>query len=132
MNVFVDTSAILALLIENDPNHASAVQAFYTFHDQDDDLVTTNYVVVETVSLIQRRFGMPIVRTFVDKLLPLLEVEWLDQSLHHSAVQSFLVANRRSLSLVDCASFVVMRRLGITVAFVFDEHFEEQGFRCLP
>jgi predicted nucleic acid-binding protein len=37
-------------------------------------------------------------------------------------------ANRRSLSLVDCVSFVVMRQLAIRDAFAFDRHFEEQGF----
>jgi len=37
--------------------------------------------------------------------------------------------NRRGLSLVDCASFVVMRRYGIEEAFAFDEDFEKEGFR---
>lgn len=43
-----------------------------------------------------------------------------------------LTANRRQLSLVDCVSFTVMRERGIKTAFVFDDHFEEQGFECIP
>ena len=39
---------------------------------------------------------------------------------------------RRQLSLVDCASFDIMRRLGLRDVFAFDPHFAEQGFRCLP
>lgn len=42
-----------------------------------------------------------------------------------------LVAGRRDLSLVDCSSFVTMRRLGIKKAFALDEHFREQGFELL-
>jgi predicted nucleic acid-binding protein len=35
---------------------------------------------------------------------------------------------RRGLSLVDCASFVIMRRYGITRAMAFDEDFAREGF----
>jgi len=39
---------------------------------------------------------------------------------------------RKRVSLVDCGSFYVMRRLGIKRAFTFDRHFTEQGFECVP
>jgi predicted nucleic acid-binding protein len=45
---------------------------------------------------------------------------------------ALLTANRRQLSLVDCVSFEMMRRLGIKTAFTYDRHFSEQGFECLP
>ena len=36
---------------------------------------------------------------------------------------------RRRLSLVDCMSFVVMGKLGVTQAFAFDADFEREGFQ---
>jgi uncharacterized protein len=42
-----------------------------------------------------------------------------------------LDSRSRSLSLVDCVSFVVMRQMGLDTAFVFDRHFRNQGFHCL-
>jgi hypothetical protein len=42
-----------------------------------------------------------------------------------------LAANRRQLSLVDCASFAAMRQSGFKNAFVFDRHFLEQGSTLL-
>jgi predicted nucleic acid-binding protein len=36
------------------------------------------------------------------------------------------------LSLVDCASFEVMRLHGIRKAFAFDKHFREQGYELIP
>ncbi len=45
---------------------------------------------------------------------------------------TLLIAARRQLSLVDCASFDAMRRLGITTVFTFDKHFAEQGFAQVP
>jgi predicted nucleic acid-binding protein len=35
------------------------------------------------------------------------------------------------MSLVDCASFEVMRSRSIGAAFAFDAHFEENGFRLV-
>ena len=55
-----------------------------------------------------------------------------DDGNHRAGVASVLAANQRRLSLVDCVSFEVMRRLGIREAFAFDAHFADQGFRCLP
>ncbi len=49
-----------------------------------------------------------------------------------ASVLAFLTAGRRALSLVDCASLVVMRRLGVEKAFTFDRHFAEQGFMLIP
>jgi predicted nucleic acid-binding protein len=45
---------------------------------------------------------------------------------------SMLAADKKRLSLVDCISFNIMRRLGIKSAFAFDRHFKEQGFECIP
>jgi predicted nucleic acid-binding protein len=61
-------------------------------------------------------------------MMPIVELEWIDQTAHDRAMQALLTANRRRLSLVDCASFDAMRRLGITTSFEFDQHFMEQGF----
>ena len=35
-------------------------------------------------------------------------------------------------SLTDCISFVVMRELELTVAYGFDEHFVQAGFKLEP
>ena len=37
-------------------------------------------------------------------------------------------AGRRHLSLVNCASFEVIRRANVTTAFAYDQHFGDQGF----
>ena len=95
-------------------------------------LVCSNYVLVETLALVQHRLGIPAVRTFQEDIMPVLNVEWVDEAVHHVGTASVLAAARRGLSLVDCVSFEIMRRLGIKTAFAFGHHFEEQGFECLP
>jgi predicted nucleic acid-binding protein len=94
-------------------------------------LLSSSYILVETFALVQRRLGMEAVRTVDREMVPLLSLHWLDADLHHRAVAAWLEANRRSLSLVDCTSFEVMRRRDVQQAFAFDGHFEEHGFEVL-
>ena len=94
-------------------------------------MVCANYVLGECLALIQRQLGLPAVPDFQSAIVPLLEIEWIDALAHERIVQALLTAHNRQLSLVDCASFDVMRRRGIKAAFAFDRHFGEQGFDAL-
>ena len=95
-------------------------------------LVTSNYILVETLAVVQRRFGVAAVRILLDDVAPVLELHWIDEPLHDSAVRGLRAAGRRALSLVDCTSFELMRALGLRSAFTLDAHFAEQGFTVFP
>ena len=57
MTVFVDTSALMALLDADEARHAEAVQTWRRLLDDDHRLITSNYVLVEAYALVQRRLG---------------------------------------------------------------------------
>jgi predicted nucleic acid-binding protein len=130
--LFVDTSAFIAVLDADDPHHAEAGPYWVEAVRERREIVTTNYVIVEAAAVLQRRLGMQAVRLFVTDLLPLVSTQRIEEDVDQAAWAALLAANRRSLSLVDCASFEVMRRLGIRTAFAFDGHFNEQGFSVEP
>jgi predicted nucleic acid-binding protein len=96
--------------------------------EAEEALLVSSYVVVETVALLQSRFGMAAVRRWEDDLAPILTIVWVDAGLHAEGMAGLLTAGRRDLSLVDCVSFACMRRHSIGRAFHFDRHFREQGF----
>ena len=131
-SVFVDTSALYALLDADDVGHTAAKMAWIEILQSDSWLVSSNYVLVETCALLQGRIGIEAVRVFHEDIAPLLDVYWVDETLHHAAASALLVAGRRKLSLVDCTSFEVMRQAGIHTAFSLDRHFQEQGFETIP
>jgi predicted nucleic acid-binding protein len=56
---------------------------------------------------------------------------WITAADHQGALDALIVADRRSLSLVDCTSFAVMRRFGLRRVFTFDQDFSQQGFEVL-
>jgi predicted nucleic acid-binding protein len=128
----IDTSAPLAILDAGDDNHGSARQEWEHLILGNERLVCTNYNLVETFALVQRRLDMGAVRTLEEDILPMLVIDWMDVESHAKSVTALLNAGRRRLSLVDCASFETMRRLGLDTAFAFDRHVSEQGFHSLP
>ncbi len=127
MNTFIDTSALLALLDSDEAHHADAVRSWNRFAEIEAGLTTSNYVVLETMAVAQRRLGMDAVRALVNQVVPLLDVVFVDQAAHGAGVTALLVAGRRDLSLVDCTSVELIRRLGLQFAFAYDRHFVEQG-----
>lgn len=131
MSLFVDTSFLIALLDRDDARASAALCLWSDVESAPASLVTTNYVVVEAVAVVQRRWGLRAVRRLLGEVLAPVAVEGVSAEDHARAVDLLLLAGRRDLSLVDCTSFELMRRLGIRDCLAFDDHFAEQGFRVL-
>lgn len=131
MSVFVDTSALYALLDRDDANHAQARAAWLELRRQREPLVTHNYVLVETVALVQRRLGLEAVRALRDGVLPLVQLVWVDPELHERALAAAIASRRRNVSFVDRVSFEIARLRGCRAAFAFDEDFAEEGLATL-
>ena len=132
MNIFVDTSAFLAILNENDQYHQPAKQIWTEILLSDAVLFSSNYVLLETTALLQHRFGIEALRLFENNVQPVIELIWIDEPVHKPGRSILLAANRRNLSLVDCTSFEIMRKTKLEKVFSFDPHFSEQGFIRVP
>ena len=127
-SVFADTSALFALLVATDESHERAAIAFRALQARNARLLTTSYVLVEMYALLSRRVGIAAVRRFRTGISPLLDVVWVEGELHEAALDFVLERSRSGISLVDAASFLVMRANGIEEAFTFDRHFHKAGF----
>jgi len=127
VKVFVDTSALLAVLDEDDRHHAEAAEIFRTLLASAAELVTHNYIEIESLALVRRRLGSTAALVLTNGVLPTMHTMWVDEALHRAAIAAH--RGSASVSLVDQVSFEVMRREGIDTAFAFDADFEVQGFR---
>jgi predicted nucleic acid-binding protein len=130
--IYVDTSAFLAVVHASDDQHERAFEIWQNLIENNERLMCNNYVLVESIALVQHRVGMEALAILHNEIIPYMEVEWLDESLHNTIVNPALTTNRRQLSLVDLSSFDTMRRHKIKTAFTFDSHFGEQGFEVIP
>jgi uncharacterized protein len=132
MMIFVDTSALYALMDADDRHHERARGAWAPWLNQPIQFLTSNYVLLESMALIQHRLGIQAARQFDEELVPVLRVHWIDAELHTAALKMVLAFGQRDLSLVDCTNIEVMHRLGHRTIFAFDRHYPEQGLTQLP
>lgn len=126
--IFLDTSALYALADRADRNHSHARALFEKAFHGGEELLTHNYIIVETVALIHHRLGFISAKKFLHDAAA-FEIVWVDISLHEMGMKSFLQYGKRKLSFVDCISFAVMQQKEIQMAFAFDEDFVKVGFK---
>jgi len=130
-SVFIDTSAFLAALDKGDKFHPEASKKWSVLASGKSALWTTDYVRLESWSIIQRRLGAEAVMVFQDDWLPLCKIHEVGPDGFERAAAQWRIAQRRNLSLVDLTSFDAMRQLAIRTVFAFDQHFQEMGYEDL-
>ncbi len=129
MVVFVDTSALICLLDEEQDEHVRATRIWAELMDGRATLASTDYVRLEAWALLQNRLGLAAVQKFTENYLPVIDLHHVTEHQFAVAKTHVLGSGRKALSLVDATSFVVMREEAITHAF--DRHFREHGFKLL-
>ena len=129
--VLVDTSAFYALIANDDAYHQTARTCYASLMDQQAELYTTSYVMVECVALIHRRLGFTILNKFVESIRDSVRIIWVDGPSHWKAWELVKARSGRGPSLVDCTVLAVAESLGATV-FAFDEDFAREGIAVIP
>ncbi len=133
--IFVDTGAWIALLDRRDGFHQRAL----AFHESllrgaHGRLITTDYVLDESVTYLRRRGSARLVQTFrvVLEQSRSVEVVWTSPERFWAAWDLLVEQEDKAWSFTDCVSFLTMRALDIGRAFAFDSDFREAGFETLP
>lgn len=130
--IFIDTAFFKALVDENDDFHQEAIEIFTKLAHQKDPLVTTNFILDETVTLIRVRCGLERVKKFQERLAKFTELQLIRVSVQDEAnAWDWFWNDWSKLSFTDCVSFAVMKRLGIEKVATFDEHFKKAGFEII-
>jgi uncharacterized protein len=133
--ILVDSGAWYALSDGRERHHADAIGLFSRLtRGEFGRILTTDYILDETYTLLRMRLGIGAVRALRDLLTrssSLQIVRVSDQDFEHS-LDLMLSHGDKRWSLTDCTSFVLMRELEVPNAFTFDINFTEAGFRVLP
>ena len=124
--VFIDTSAVYALINRFDANHAAAKARLRVLKKTRTEPVLTNFIVAECHALLLSRMGGELARRW------LLNNQWRiervlasDEERAREIIASY---TDKDYSYTDATSFAVMERLALRRAFTFDRHFEQHGF----
>ena len=128
--VFVDTSAFFAGLDRADRHHGAAVRTFEELAREGRAIYTSNVIVAETHALALRRLGRRAALRWLDQ--PEIYLIFEEPDDHPSVVTLLERYSDKNFSYADAVSFVLMERLGIGVAFAFDDDFRQYGLDVIP
>ncbi len=136
MLVFVDTSAWIGVVARKDSFHPLAKDFYKRLLDEKALLVTSNYVLDETVTRIRYDIGHKQAVEFLQAVdaassQSLLRVYWVSEEIAQAARELFEKYSDQMLSFTDCTSAVICHRLTIEKVFTFDKHFAMLGFQMV-
>jgi uncharacterized protein len=127
--VFVDTSAIYALVDRDDANHAAARTAFTRLRRLRAEPVITNFIVAEGHALLLARLGPSIARAWLTRIV--WSIERVTVEDEDAAGKIICTHVDKTYSYTDATSFAVMKRLHLGRVVTFDRHFHQFGFETI-
>jgi len=124
-SVFVDTSALFALVNRSDTDHERAKQCLSSLSNDNTTLVISNFILSETYTLVLYKIGRTSALNVVNGLFDSCELERVSEEDEEHAWRIINDFGDKDFSYVDATTFAVMGRLGLTRAFSFDAHFDQ-------
>jgi predicted nucleic acid-binding protein len=129
--MFVDSSAWYAAYVPTDPQYRIVRKALASA----DRLVTTDYVLDETLTLLKARGHAERARRFGSRIFDgtAARLEYLTEQDVQQAWIVFSSYQDKLWSFTDCTSLVVMKRLDVRNAITLDQHFQQMpGIGVVP
>jgi predicted nucleic acid-binding protein len=132
--LFVDTAGWMSLADEGDPIHEDCVRIRDDWLEKGGILLTSNFVMDETLTLIRMRLGIQAAERWWEQVSesPRLRWELIDPQRAEKARVWFFGWKDKEFSFTDCTSFVLMRELKVKKVLTSDKHFRDAGFEILP
>jgi uncharacterized protein len=130
--VFVDSSAYLALLDEDDEHHLPATTLVTQLAKERYRHYTTNVLLIEAHALLLSVLGRARAAQFLRDMQASNTVVIRARAADEERAKQILFQyTDKDFSFADATSFAVMERLNISLAFTFDRDFAQYGFTVL-
>ena len=132
--VFVDTGGWMACADRADPAHVACTAARDATLEAGRILITTDFVVDETLTLIRFRLGLAAANVWWRQIDGSARLRWerIENERFERARNLFFEYRDKDLSFTDCTSIALMRELKLTTVITTDRHFQQVGFDVLP
>jgi predicted nucleic acid-binding protein len=130
--IIVDTGYWIALFDSRDTNHAVAKRNCKTLL-QSYRLYLTDFITFETITYLICSIGRhDLALRFLEKTKEsTLTMVPVDEGVKREALELFKKYSDKTLSVTDCASFVIMKEKGVQKYAGFDDHFKQMGYTCI-
>ena len=132
--LFVDTAGWIACADAADADHEVVCGARDNWLEHQGLLITSDYVIDETLTLLRLRLGLNAAEQWWHALAASKRVvrELIQEEREERARHIFFRHRNKNFSFTDCTSFALMRELRIREALTTDKHFRQAGFEMFP
>lgn len=128
--ILVDSDAFVALAKEDDTNHLKAVKQLENLIDKQANFITSNYVFLETVTVISIRISHTSAIDFIKRIKSTqnpFSIKRIDEELEEKAIEIFKSQTSKNTSFVDCTNIALCRELKMDAIFSFDKVYGKNG-----
>lgn len=131
--IFLDSSALVAMADRRDPDHRSVADFIQAIKDQV-SLITTDYVLDETVTVVKKRYDYELAVHLGRKLRAseFCRYHILSPEDETATWAIFEKYQDKAWSYTDCSCLAIMQRLDIAEVLSLDTHFRQMGVQVWP
>jgi predicted nucleic acid-binding protein len=129
--ILIDADAFIALVKEDDTNHARAVELLERLEPLPITFVTTNYVFSEVITVISQRVGHTEAVQFADSLKSPqshIQIRQIETTLDDKALHLFREQSSKNTSFVDCSNMALLEYYDVQYIFSFDAVYKSNGY----
>jgi len=129
--VVADADALIALALENDPNHDRAVKISTKLLNTGVNVVFPVTVFPEAITSLKRAANQPLKAHLINRQLQqgAFHVEYLDEETLLQATKIFDQAKSKQNTLFDAIIAATAKKLNTDAIFSFDEWYTKLGFK---
>jgi len=133
MEIFVDTSFLVAFYNKRDKDHQEA-RNFISESDKNIAFIISDYIFDEVLTVLLVRGGKSLSieagrKILEDDRIDLLQI---DEEIFQKTWLIYHGFQDKEWSFTDCTSYVLMKNLSINTGASFDDHFNQFGFITVP
>lgn len=131
-NIFIDTSAFIALYFTDDDFHGKAVKILKKLRAKQAALITSNFILDEAYTFFRAKTNKKTAIGFAEFLAEntdIIKIIRVTVGDEQEAFKYFEALDGKGVSFTDCTSFALMKRLKIKRVFTFDKDFAKAEFK---
>jgi predicted nucleic acid-binding protein len=137
MTCFIDSTAWIAIVHKQNPNHTTASEYFQQLLEEDAKLVTNNVAIDQTLSHLKSENNSELARKFLtiidESVLTInLRMDWISRRVRRNALNQFLKSSDTHLTLSHFYINETLKRKRVDIIFSFDQALRKFGLPLMP
>ncbi|MCL2687808.1 MAG: PIN domain-containing protein [Methanobrevibacter sp.] len=121
--IFLDSSFIIGLFVENDQWHDDALK-LSNYIDTKDELVISNLILSETITTINKKIGVESSEIVYNYIMDNFTIVTETKKLYPKAIKTLV--KYHNLSFADSVSIEIMKLMNIYEIASFDNDFDNK------